>query len=272
MVSKHVMHVEKRIGVRLLNRNNRTLSLTEPGQVYFDRCKTILEDLEQTELELGSLTTAPRGTLKITAPIWFAGQRTAELLAEYRRRYPEIIVDMSFEDRTVDLVEEGFDLAMRVSLSAQTLPAGLIARPLRKIPFRLAASRAFLKKNGAPKSPEDLANFDCVSVGNPTTWPMAGPKGKFEATPRIVQRFRTMAGMPNALAASVGIGPIPDVFLEDTQFKDILTPVLGDYLFVGEPTLFLVYVSRKYVPLKIRTFIDYAVEFHEKQIAKGAKC
>src|SRR5215510_13375773 len=97
MVSKHVMNIEKRIGVRLLNRNNRTLSLTEPGTVYFERCKTILDDLEQTELELGSLNSAPRGNLKITAPSWFAGQRTAEMLADYRRRYPEIVVDMSFE-------------------------------------------------------------------------------------------------------------------------------------------------------------------------------
>lgn len=115
MVSKHVMHVEKRLGVRLLNRNSRTLSLTEPGRVYFERCKTILEDLEATELELGSLGTAPRGTLRITCPSWFASQRMADNLAEFRRRYPEIVVDASFEDRRVDLVEEGYDLALRVT-------------------------------------------------------------------------------------------------------------------------------------------------------------
>src|ERR1700737_3035074 len=89
MVSKHVMHAEKRLGVRLLNRNSRTLSLTEPGRVYFERCKTILEDLETTELELGSLGGVPRGTLRVTAPTWAAGQRWADLLAEYRSRCPE---------------------------------------------------------------------------------------------------------------------------------------------------------------------------------------
>jgi len=272
MVSKHVMHIEKRIGVRLLNRNNRTLSLTEPGLVYFERCKTILDDLEQTELELGSLNAAPRGTLKITAPSWFAGQRTAELLAAYHRRYPEIVVDMSFEDRMIDLVEEGFDLAMRVSLSTQTMPAGLVARPLRKVAFHLAASREFLKKNGTPKTPEDLVQIDCLGLGSATSWTLTGPKGKVEITPRIVQRYRTMAGVPNALAAGIGIGPIPDIFFEDTQFKEELTPVLTDYLFVGEPTIYLVYVSRKYVPLKIRTFIDHAVEFRAKEDAKGVKC
>lgn len=94
MVSKHVMNVEKRLGVRLLSRNTRTLSLTEPGRVYFERCKIILDDLEDTELELRSLNAAPRGTLRITAPSWFAGQLFADMLAEYRRRYTEVVVDV----------------------------------------------------------------------------------------------------------------------------------------------------------------------------------
>src|SRR5882757_9995234 len=92
MVSKHVMHVEKRLGVRLLNRNSRTLSLTEPGRVYFERCKTILDDLENTELELGSLGSSARGTLRVTAPTWFAGRRMAVFLDQYRRRYPEVLI------------------------------------------------------------------------------------------------------------------------------------------------------------------------------------
>src|SRR4029077_18413196 len=103
MVSKHVMHGEQRLGIRLLNRNKRNLSLTEPGRVYFERSKTILDDLENTELELGSLNRAPRGTLLGSCPSWALGQRLAEHLAEYRRRYPEVVVDVSFEDRMVDL-------------------------------------------------------------------------------------------------------------------------------------------------------------------------
>src|ERR1700758_1952319 len=99
MASRHVMHIEQRIGVRLLNRNSRTLSLTEAGAVYFERCKTILDDLEATELELGGLGPAPRGNLRITAPSWTAGQRMADLLADYRSHCPEVVVDMSFEDR-----------------------------------------------------------------------------------------------------------------------------------------------------------------------------
>src|SRR5271155_5460165 len=96
MVSKHVMHVEKRLGGRLLNRNSRTLSLTEPGRVYFERCKTILEDLEATELDPGPLGPPPRGKLRISCPSWFAGQLMADGFAEFRSRYPEIVVDASF--------------------------------------------------------------------------------------------------------------------------------------------------------------------------------
>jgi DNA-binding transcriptional LysR family regulator len=258
MVSKHVMHVEKRLGVRLLNRNSRTLSLTEPGKVYFERCKTILEDLEATELELGSLGTVPRGTLRITCPSWFASQRMADNLAEFRRRYPEIVVDASFEDRRVDLVEEGYDLALRVTRDGE-LPPGLIARPLRTVSFFIAASREYLKRNGAPESPEQLAHHDFVAVGNLDSLQLTGPQGKVEVPLRVVLRYRSMGGVANAVAAGIGLAPLPDLLFEDPTFKDVLKPVLTDYP-LQEPTLHVVYVSRKHLPLKIRAFIDFAQE------------
>jgi len=260
MVSKHVMHAEKRLGVRLLNRNSRTLSLTEPGRVYFERCKTILEDLEATELELGSLGAAPRGTLRITCPSWFDGRRVADLLAEFRRRYPEVVLDVSFEDRLVDLVEEGCDVAMRVTARPDSLPAALIARPVRPVQFYMGGSREYLKRKGTPKVPEDLAHHDCVAVGSADTWVLTGPAGKVEVTPQFVMRYRSMSGMANAVAAGIGLGPLPAFFFfEDPVFKDVLTPVMTEYP-IREPTLYLVYVSRKYLPLKIRAFIDFILE------------
>jgi DNA-binding transcriptional LysR family regulator len=258
MVSKHVMHVEKRLGVRLLNRNSRTLSLTEPGRVYFERCKTILEDLEATELELGSLGTAPRGTLRITCPSWFASQRMADNLAEFRRRYPEIVVDASFEDRRVDLVEEGYDLALRVTRDG-ALPPGLIARPLRPMSFFIAASREYLNRNGTPESPEDLARHDFVAVGNIDSLQLTSSKGNIEVPLRVVLRYRSMSGVANAVAAGIGLAPLPDLLFEDPIFKDVMKPVLTDYP-LQEPTLYVVYVSRKHLPLKIRAFIDFLQE------------
>jgi DNA-binding transcriptional LysR family regulator len=258
MVSKHVMSVEKRLGVRLLNRNSRTLSLTEPGRVYFERCKTILEDLEATELELGSLGTAPRGTLRISCPSWFAGQLMADGFAEFRRRYPEIVVDASFEDRLVDLVEEGYDLAMRVTRDG-ALPPGLIARPLRTMSFYLAASREYLKRHGTPESPEDLARHDFVAVGNHDSLQLMSPDGKIEVPLRIALRYRSMSGVANAVAAGIGLAALPDLLFEDPMFMDVLKPVLTEYP-LQQPTVHVVYVSRKHLPVKIRAYIDFVQE------------
>lgn len=260
MVSKHVMNVEQRLGVRLLNRNSRTLSLTEPGRIYFERCKIILDDLEEAELELGSLGSKPRGTLRVTCPSWFASQRFATFLAQYRARFPEIVVDVSFEDRLIDLVEDGYDVALRVTAQLDSLPAGLIARPVRSLPFLVAASREYVKRNGAPESPQDLPNHDCIAVGNMESWVFLGPQGKTEVPARIVQRFRSMAGVPHAAAAGIGLAPLPLTLFEEPAFKDALVPVLTDFP-LWQTTLYLVYISRKYVPLKLRSFIDFLLEF-----------
>ena len=260
MVSRHVMHVEERIGARLLNRNSRTLSLTEAGAIYFERCKTILDDLEATELELGALGTAPRGNLRITAPSWSAGQRMADLLADYRSRCPEVVVDMSFEDRVVDLVEEGYDLALRVARSPDQLSPGLIARPVRPAVFQIAASHEYLKRKGIPQSLQDLDNHDFVAPGSQNALTFAGPQGSVVVPMRVVLRYRSIGGVANAVAAGIGLGPVPALLFDDPVFKNVLIPVLAEHT-IGDVTMYFVYVSRKYVPLKIRTFVDFFLEY-----------
>jgi DNA-binding transcriptional LysR family regulator len=257
MVSKHVMNVEARLGLRLLNRNSRTLSLTEAGRVYFERSKAILQDLEDTELELGSLGSTPRGTLRISSPAW-CPERMARKIAEYRRRYPEVTVDISFEDRTVDLVEEGFDLALRVT-STSSLPAGLIARPLRPITYFLAASPEYLKRRGTPKSPAEIAQHDFVAVGNLSSLQLIGPNGKFEVPVQVAVRYRSALGVAHAVASGIGLAVLPTVLSEDQSLRGRLTPVLTEYS-LSQGMLYLLYVSRKYLPLKIRTFRDFLVE------------
>lgn len=259
-VSKHVTHLEERLGARLLHRNSRSLSPTEPGRVYFERCRAILNDLEETEVELGSMGSTARGTLRVTCPSWFANRRMAAVLDRYRARFPRIVVDISFEDRFADLVEDGYDLALRISAGLETLPGGLIARPLRPLPFVVAASRDYLKRNGAPASADDLAGHDCIAVGGMDAWVFDEPNGRTEIPARIVQRLRSTAAVPYAVAAGVGLAPLPLTVLEEPPFNELLTPVLSDRP-LRRSTLYLVYPSRKYVPLKIRTFIDFIVEF-----------
>lgn len=259
MVSKHVMHVEQRLRVRLLNRNNRALSLTESGKVYFERTKTILEDLQQTELELASQSVTPRGTLRVSSPAFASVQRLADLLAEYRRLCPEVVVDISFEDRNVDLVEEAYDVALRVTADAASLPAALIARPVRPVHFVLGASREYIKHRGMPKSLDDLSRHDFVGVGSSDALPFKGENGLIEVPIRVVLRYRSNVGVAHAVAAGVGLAPLSIVQFEDPVFRETLVPVMTRFP-LREATLYLVYVSRKYVPLKIRSFIDFMVE------------
>jgi DNA-binding transcriptional LysR family regulator len=269
-VSKHVMNVEKRVGARLLNRNAHAISLTEPGQVYFERCKSILDDWENAERELASFGNAARGTLQITCPSWFATQRLADTFALYQRRYPDVVVDVSFEDRFANIVEEGYDLALRVTSSPDELPAGLIARPVRSVTFYMGASREYLKHRQAPRSPEDLAHHGFVAVGNLKSWVFAGPHGRIEVPARVVARYRSMAGVANAVAAGIGLAPLPAHFFEEPALKGVLTPVLTDYP-VWETKLYLVYVSRKHVPPKIRTFIDFFLELVGEESGRTAE-
>jgi DNA-binding transcriptional LysR family regulator len=259
MASKHVMSVESRLGVRLLNRNSRTLTLTEAGKAYFDRCKVILTDLEEVELELGSLGTTARGTLRLTCPSWFAGQRLADLLARYRQHYPEVMVDVAFEDRVVNLVEEGYDLALRVAPEARQLPSGLIARPMKPMSFLLAASREYLRRHGTPTSPEDLARHEFIAVGSHDAWVLRGPNGKLEVPAHVVARYRSIAGAAHAVATGIGLAALPRIYFEDPLFKDQLVPILSDFP-AAQATLYLVYVSRKNSPKKIRSFIDFFLE------------
>jgi DNA-binding transcriptional LysR family regulator len=271
-VSKHVMSLEKRLGVRLLNRSSRALSLTEPGRVYFERSKTIVDKLEMAELELGSLNTTPRGTLRISCPSWFATQRIADTLALYRRTYPDVVVDISFEDRIVDLVQEGYDLALRVIRYPDSLPADHVALPVRQMVFHVGASREYIKRNGVPKSLQDLASHDLVAVGNLSSWVFENAAGKHEVLARTVIRFRSMAGVAHAVAAGMGLARLPTHFFKDPQFKDILTPVLTDHP-VWQTTLYIVYASRKFIPLKIRTFADLLLlELARRQETQQRRC
>jgi DNA-binding transcriptional LysR family regulator len=259
MTSKHLMHLEKHLGTRLLNRSSRSLSLTESGKLFFERCKGILEEMEEAESAVGSVSGVPRGTLRVSLPSWTATRRLVELVATYRQRYSEVVLDLSFEDRVVDLIEEGYDLAIRATLDQP--PAGLIARPLRPMPFVIAASKDYVKRCGAPKSPGDLAQHDCIMVGNGQSWLLTGPNGNIEAPARVVLRFGSMTvAVAHAVCTGIGLAPLPRIVFEDSMFRDSLCPVLTEHP-LRHSQIYAIYVSRKHLPLKIRTFLDHVFEY-----------
>jgi len=259
MVSKHVMAIEKRLKVRLLNRNSHNLSLTEPGRFYLDRCKAILQDLQKTELELESLSSAPRGTLRIAfCDTCIPGLGLASVLAEYRRRCPEVVVDVAFVDGTVDLVEDNYDLAFRL-IDDEALPAGIVARRVRTVPFRLVASRAYLERNGIPRVPEDLTRHDFITACGPETLSLETAQGTVEIPLRVALRCRTLADVAITVAGGMGLALLPAALLNDPAFVNVLRPVLPEF-HAKEFHLYLLYAGRKFLPFKSRTFIDLVLE------------
>jgi len=259
MVSKHVMAIEKRLRVRLLHRNSHKLSLTEAGSFYLERCKAILHDLQKTELELESLSSAPCGTLRLACgDTCIPGLGLASVLAEYRRRYPEVVLDVSFTDRAVDLVEESYDVAFRI-VRDESLPAGVVARRVRSIPFRLAASRVYLERHGVPKVPEDLSQHDFIVAGGTESLSFESPQGTVEVPLRIALRCRTLADAAITVAGGMGLALLPAALLNDPAFAQVFRPVLSEFP-IKESTLYLIYPGRKHVPFKARAFIDLVLE------------
>ncbi len=162
MTSKHVANLERQLGVRLLNRTTQHLSLTETGNVYnvyYEQCSEALDILPAAESAVVVQTAQPQGVLKVTAPGWFANRTFADLLVAYQQQYPGVLVDLRLENRFVDLVEEGYDMAIRAT-SEPSL--SLIVRPLCKMPFVLAGARAYLDKHGEPRHPNDIAHHQLV--------------------------------------------------------------------------------------------------------------
>jgi DNA-binding transcriptional LysR family regulator len=256
--SKHIVHLEKHLGTRLLNRNSRNLSLTESGKCFLERCKVILEEIEETELAVGSVSGVPRGSLRVSAPSWTATRPTVDLVATYRQRYSEVVLDLSFEDRLVDLVAEGYDLAIRAT--SDPPPAGLIARHLRPMPFVIAASKEYLQRCGVPQSPEELAQHDCIMIGDGQSWHLTGTNGNIAVPARVVLRFGAMTiAVAHAVCAGIGLAALPRIIFEDPVFRDALSPVLVRHP-LRHPHLYAIYVGRQQLPLKIRTFIDHLVE------------
>jgi DNA-binding transcriptional LysR family regulator len=180
-VSKHVAALEQSLGARLLNRNTRRLHLAEVGAVVHERYARILEEIDEVERNAGALQTNPRGVLRITAPVSFGIPHLAPAIAEYAARYPDVAIDIVLNDRTVDLIEEGFDVAVRIG---RLVDSTLVARRIATIRFALCAAPAYLQRRGVPRRPADLNGHDCLEYSYRQTgneWHFTGPDGTRES-------------------------------------------------------------------------------------------
>ena len=259
MAAKHVQALEARLGARLLNRTTRRQSLTEIGQVYYDRCKRLLSEVEAGESSVSQLRVAPRGTLRITAPVTFGTRRLAPALADFLRLYPEVTVDLTLNDRVADLIDEGFEAAIRVGHLADSR---LVACPLQPYRSMLCASPEYIRRRGRPKVPQDLRAHDCLGfsfAGVHGRWRLSrnGEEQTVTFTPRL--RANNGEGLRQAALAGVGIVLQPEVLLADDVREKRLVTVLPTWKPAPRP-LHLLYVRDRQATPKLQCFIDFIAE------------
>lgn len=259
MASKHVMHLEQRLNARLLNRNSRHLSLTESGRLYYERCQSLLEEMEEMDAVVSRSAVTPSGTIRLTAPIWLANTRFASLLAAYRQRYPEVTFDVDISGRFTDIVEEGFDLALRAS---NALSPNLIARPLTELTFCLVAAPAYLDQRGRPAIPADLSAHDALTYSlakQSDQLTLEGPTGNQPVTLKPVLTSNNENLLLSAAQSGLGLAVLPREMARRDLESGRLEAVLPDWS-PASGQLFAVYTSRRLLSSKVRTFIDFLAE------------
>jgi DNA-binding transcriptional LysR family regulator len=259
MASKHVAHLERHLGSRLLNRSSRHVSLTEAGAVYLEHCVDALDRLDEAESTLGRSGAEPSGTLKITAPVWCANARFAGMLSRYRQRYPRVVMDLRLTNHKIDLAEGGFDVALRAT--THDLPS-LIVRPLCKLDFLLVASPDYLGRHAPIVSPSDLASHDAVLpsyLPSAQRMTLAGAEGSTTVQLRAAMKSDDSTLTHQSILAGIGIGFLPEWQIADDLVTGALQRVLPAYP-AASVTLYAAYTSRKFLSPKVRTFIDFFSE------------
>jgi DNA-binding transcriptional LysR family regulator len=260
VASKHVAKLERQLGARLLQRSTRKLSLTEAGQAYYEHCARIVEELEQSREAVARLQAEPSGRLRVTCLNSFAGWVIAPMLPSFFKRYPKIQVEIVTSDRLVDLADEGFDLALRIT--SQPAP-NLVARRIAPIRYLVCGTPAYFAEHGMPQSPQDFAQHNClgfaVSAVN-GTWHFSrrgelqsvNISGSLSVNNVDALRWNTLAG--------VGISLLPTYAVGKYLREGRLVAPLPDWHGFNESMLYAVYLPNRYGSPKLRAFVDFLTE------------
>lgn len=259
-ISRTVAALEDELGLRLFQRTTRRLSPTEAGIVYFERVEPLMDGLEQAHHQAADLGEQPRGTLRVTAPISFAQQALVPLLPALLERHPQLEVDLQLTDAVVDLVAERIDVAVRLG---RPVDSELVARRLTTFDFVVCAAPRYLEHHGRPRRPRDLERHECL------IFTMGGPRScwRLRRHDRTVEvRVRGRCALSNAMAvrrcatAGMGIALLPRWLVADALRSGALVELLPRYEATAtdfEPGVWLLYPSRRYLPLKVRTFVAF---------------
>lgn len=262
VVSRTLAALEARLGVRLVNRTTRSLHLTDEGASYFEASQRILAEIDEADAAVTSRRVEPQGVLRVALPASFGHQHIAPLVPSFAQRYPKVELALSLSDRSINLIEEGFDLAVRI---AELKDSSLAARKLAPNRRVVCASPAYLREHGEPKTPQDLARHNCLVAnwehGFAMTWEYKSPVGKRGAV-RVTGRYACDNWEVLRDWAVAGLG----VALKSTwdvrkQLEDgSLVPLLPGYDFGTDVGIYAVYPHRRHLPAKTRVFIDFLAE------------
>lgn len=261
LLSKYVRELEDDLGALLLNRTTRQFSLTEAGHTYYRRASEIVREVDNLADAVRESSGDVRGRIKLSAPRTFADAPVGQSLIDFARKHPDIVLDIHLDDRFVDLVEEGFDLAVRISRLENS---SLIARRLAPFSVRVCGAPELIEKVGMPSNPRDLARMPCIIDTNGrwlANWPFRGDdndttsvavSGPIEVNSPMAARAAAVAGL--------GFAVLPDFIAQPEIMSGRLLPVLDDRILQGGG-IFAVYPHRRYLPAKVRVFVDFLVQW-----------
>ena len=259
-VSKQIQNLEMDLRVKLLNRTTRNVSVTEEGAIYFDRAKRALDDLQEAQDEIYELQSRLRGSLKVSLPLSLGIKYLSGCVAEFAATYPDVALDVSFNDRYVDPVNDGYDLVVRIGSLQDT---SLIARRLASCPFMLSASAQYLEQNGTPNAPKDLKHHNMLAYTGNTgvhEWRYKDAEQKVGQV-SLSGTLRSDSGdmLCRAAIEGVGIAILPAFYVAEHLNADRLQSLLPTYLTWPERDIHVVFRPNRYQSRRLRVFVDHLV-------------
>ncbi len=260
--TKHVAALEARLGARLFHRSTRGVTPTEVGSAYYDKCKSIARELDEADNLAALMQSRVRGTLRISTSVAFGRRVLTPLVLRFMQQHPELQIDLSFEDRYVNLVEQGIDVALRMGRLADSQ---LGARYLGLNPWVLVGAPAYLKQRGTPASPQDLARHDALvysTVQGDERWTFVGHDGQAQVVPvRGPLRSNNLSALLSAARGGMGLAVLPWYVANDSVRGGAVQPLLTDWALPAQD-IHAVFPSPKLVPSKVRSLCDFlALQF-----------
>jgi DNA-binding transcriptional LysR family regulator len=261
LLSKYVRELEDELGALLLNRTTRQFSLTEAGHTYYRRASEIVREVDSLADTVRESSGDVKGRIKLSAPRTLADADIGQSLIDFAREYPEIVLEISLDDRFVDLVEEGFDMAIRIT---RMQDSSMIARRLCPFSIRFCASPDFLARHGTPKMPHDLSKLPCIIDTNGrwlSNWPFQKESGEMVSVPVSgpIEANSPRVTLAAALAG-LGVAPLPDFIAREDLEAGRLISVLDEFV-PRNGGIFAVYPHRRYLPAKVRVLVDFLAKW-----------